>query len=340
MTWMNRLGPPDFAFAALLLLTVLTVLVLKRRRGSGGRRLLAVGLFGGYLTVLTLIILCPLPGSPPEPAFVGDAPTPVLQISTELDLRGLLSGGLNDQNLQNLLLTVPFGFGLPFLVRRGALWLTAACLLLGAGLEGSQAVACWAAGWAYRSIDVNDLISNDLGALLGLLLFALVNWWFSLRPGPSGRTAAIGAPIAIGLVAVAVTAGPRPGFDPGIRYCEVIPASTADIDDYVVFEDHGVICLTSSHGFLVLFPGDQTPSVETSERGTLNVVGLAPASTVRAQAVLGNGSPVPAGLLQVDGVADWLVYVAPMGKAGTDDLAAEVSLFAADGSLVAEVSTQ
>jgi hypothetical protein len=120
----------------------------------------------------------------------------------------------------------------------------------------------------------------------------------------------------------------------------VVPAATADLDDYVVFEDHGVVCLTFSQGFLVLTPGDQTPAVDTAEPGTMNVVGLAPASTVRAQAVLGNGSPVEAHLLRVDGVADWLVYVAPMGRAGTDDLTAEVTLFAADGSLVAQNSNR
>ncbi|GLY32289.1 hypothetical protein Kisp02_56540 [Kineosporia sp. NBRC 101731] len=337
---MNRLGPEDVAFGAVLLLIVLTVLVLARRRGSGGRRLLAVGLFGGYLTVLALIILCPLPGERPPAAFFGEEAIPVLQISTELDLRGLLSSGLNDQNLQNLVLTVPFGFGLPFMVRRGALWLTVACLLVGAGLEGSQALACWAAGWSYRSIDVNDLITNDLGALLGLLLFALVNWWFSLRPGPSGRTVAIGAPIAISLATVALAAGPRPGFDPGINYCEVVPAATTALDDYAVFEDHGVACLTSPQGFVALNPGDQTPFVDTSATGTMNIVGLAPAETSRVQAVLGNGSPVEAHLLRLDGLPDRLVYVAPTGSAGTDDLTAEVTLFAADGSLVAKVSNR
>jgi hypothetical protein len=116
-----------------------------------------LGIFGGYLVVLAMIILCPLPGSPPPPTYHGDPGVPLLQVDTELDLRGLLSSGVDDQNLQNLVLAVPFGFGLPWALRRSAVRLAGACLLLGVGLEGAQAVASLLAGWAYRSIDINDL---------------------------------------------------------------------------------------------------------------------------------------------------------------------------------------
>ncbi|MCE0536180.1 VanZ family protein [Kineosporia rhizophila] len=335
-SWISRLGPADLLFGAALLAALVSVLVFVAQRGAGARKLVGIGAFGGYLVVLALIILCPLPGPAPEPAFPGAPAVPLLQISTEVELRGLLTSGLGDQNLQNLLLGVPFGFGLPFLLRRGGRWLIAACLLFGAGLEASQAAASLLAGWAYRSIDVNDLIANDLGALLGLLLFSVANQWFSFRPGLAGRAVLLGSPVAAGVVALALLAGPRPGLEPGVNYCEVPPATVTEVEGYSVFADHDVVCLTNQQGFLTLLPGDQTPAVESPQAEVVNVVGLVPVGTTRVRVDLGDGQSAEARLVPVAGIDDWTVYVAAMRKGPLDDFTVQVTRFAADGTSVVQ----
>jgi glycopeptide antibiotics resistance protein len=321
-SWLARLGPRDLAFAAVLLVVVLGMLAFAHRRGAGSRRLAGLALFGGYLIVLALIILCPLPSS----ALNG----PRLQVTTTLDLRGLFSSGLNDQNLQNVLLALPFGFGLPFALRRNGLGLIVGCLLLGAGLEGAQAVASLIVGWAYRSIDLNDLICNDLGALFGLLLFTIVTRRFTWAT-------TIGALSAAAVVGLALAAGPRPAFDPGDNYCENVPAGAVEVQPgHAAFMDQGMLCLAQADGWMVLLPGDEQPLVASGPEGTL-VTGLAPAATARAVAAAAGTDPAEASLLRIDGLDGWLLYTSELNGGSPED--AEVTMFAADGSEIAHVST-
>lgn len=71
----------------------------------------------------------------------------------------------------NILLTLPFGFGLPFLAppksRFYFLWM----LVPGLAIELSQLALSLVIGAAYRSVDINDVMLNGLGALLGFGLF-------------------------------------------------------------------------------------------------------------------------------------------------------------------------
>jgi glycopeptide antibiotics resistance protein len=326
-SWIDRLGPRDLTFAAVLLVVVLGALALAHRRGAAPRRLAGLGLFGGYLVVVALIILCPLP----DDVRGG----PALQVTTTLDLRGLFSSGLDDQNLQNVLLAVPFGFGLPFVLRRNGSWLVAGCLLLGAGLEGSQAVASLAIGRAYRSIDVNDLISNDLGALFGLLLFAVLSRRFSLR------ATTIGALSAAAVVGLALAGGPRPAFNPGGNYCETVPAGAVEVQPgYSAFMQEGMLCLAQADGWMVLRPGDEQPFVQSGPDGAFLVTGFAPTATTRAVAVVaGATEPADASLVSVDGLDGWLVYMSRLDGVTSQDPTAEVTMFAADGSQIAHAST-
>ncbi len=334
-SWIDRLGPRDLVLAAVLLVVVLAVLALAQRRGVAPRRLAGLGLFGGYLIVLALIILCPLPGHAPSLAYPGAPDVPLLQVTTTLDLRGLFSSGLDDQNLQNVLLAVPFGFGLPFVLRRNGFWLIAGCLLLGVGLEGAQAVASLVVGWAYRSIDINDLISNDLGALLGLLLFAVLSQRFS----PRART--IGALSAAAVVGLALAAGPRPAFNPGGHYCETVPAGAVEVQPgYSAFMQEGMLCLAQADGWMVLRPGDEQPFVESGPDGAFVVTGLAPATTARAVAVVAGATrPADASLTSVEGLDGWLVYMSRLDGVSSQAPTAEVTMFAADGSQIAHAST-
>jgi glycopeptide antibiotics resistance protein len=79
--------------------------------------------------------------------------------------------------LQNILFTLPFGFGLSFVAPvkgKHFLWLA-----LGFGLvaEGLQ-LFILLLGYSNRIIDINDVIMNALGVLLGYAAFRLFAWLY------------------------------------------------------------------------------------------------------------------------------------------------------------------
>ena len=79
----------------------------------------------------------------------------------------------------NILAFVPFGLLLPFVLRprvgAGLLLTFGAALALSAAIEiGQFTISGWL-GYAYRSTDVDDVILNLTGALVGYAGFAMLN---------------------------------------------------------------------------------------------------------------------------------------------------------------------
>jgi len=82
------------------------------------------------------------------------------------------------QAWQNILLTIPFGFGLRFLTRfkaRNIFWIA-----LGVGLatEGMQLVLCLTLQSGFHAIDINDTMLNAFGVLVGYAAFILFAWLY------------------------------------------------------------------------------------------------------------------------------------------------------------------
>jgi glycopeptide antibiotics resistance protein len=78
---------------------------------------------------------------------------------------------------QNTLLTVPFGFGVSFVVRlkpRHFLWLVPA---IGFGIGLTQFILMVLV-LVTRIIDIDDVILNSLGVLIGYLLFRIFAWLY------------------------------------------------------------------------------------------------------------------------------------------------------------------
>lgn len=78
--------------------------------------------------------------------------------------------------LLNILLTVPFGFGINFLLRvkpRSFLWLAPS---IGLVLELSQLIVVVVFRSRFHAIDINDAIFNAIGVLIGYALFRLFAW--------------------------------------------------------------------------------------------------------------------------------------------------------------------
>lgn len=75
--------------------------------------------------------------------------------------------------LENVLLTLPFGFGVSFVARlrpRTILWLAP---VVGFATEGAQLLISLLLGYPYRFIDINDVIMNTLGVLIGCGMFQI-----------------------------------------------------------------------------------------------------------------------------------------------------------------------
>jgi glycopeptide antibiotics resistance protein len=87
--------------------------------------------------------------------------------------RSIISRIIYYQVIANILLTIPFGFGLSFVVKvraRAFLWLPFA---VGFGIEFVQFMISLVLGYLYRVIDVNDVIMNAIGVLIGYAFFRI-----------------------------------------------------------------------------------------------------------------------------------------------------------------------
>ena len=79
---------------------------------------------------------------------------------------------------RNVLLTIPFGFGVSFIVQfkaRDFLWLAIA---VGLAIEIAQLVISLGVG-VYRTVDITDVLLNATGVLLGHLFFRAFAWLVS-----------------------------------------------------------------------------------------------------------------------------------------------------------------
>jgi glycopeptide antibiotics resistance protein len=77
------------------------------------------------------------------------------------------------QSVQNVILTIPFGFGLNFITKVTSRFFFLLAFLLGFGLEFTQYLLSLLLRYSYRIVDINDVLFNALGVLLGYGLFRL-----------------------------------------------------------------------------------------------------------------------------------------------------------------------
>lgn len=94
-------------------------------------------------------------------------------------------------SLLNILMLVPFGFGLPFITDLRMKGVVLAGALFSIGIELSQLATGAFAGATFRVADINDVIFNTTGTAIGYILFAGFtrayrhasrNWGISAHP--------------------------------------------------------------------------------------------------------------------------------------------------------------
>lgn len=107
---------------------------------------------------------------------------PIYADSTMKDIMGEFSfhnnfnivpfrGILNQTSLLNIAMTIPFGFLLPFIVRVRFPKVVAIGTAFSLCIESIQLILGLYFDFSVRIIDVNDVICNTLGAVLGYLIF-------------------------------------------------------------------------------------------------------------------------------------------------------------------------
>ncbi|MGZ9166094.1 MAG: VanZ family protein [Anaerolineales bacterium] len=80
--------------------------------------------------------------------------------------------------IQNILLTIPFGFGISFVRQfkvRDVLWLA---IGVGFVIETMQLAVSLGIGGPYRVVDITDLLLNALGVLIGYGFFRVFAWLY------------------------------------------------------------------------------------------------------------------------------------------------------------------
>ncbi len=150
------------------ILAALLPFVWRRKRSLAS--LLFFSVFWVYLLAVVQFVIFPI-AITSNPAGASFTPSinlvPFYFGSCFKNMPGLCAQGL----LQNILLTIPFGFGLNFLLRvkpGNFLWLACA---VGIGFELSQLVISLIFRSGFRAVDINDAILNATGVLLGFTLF-------------------------------------------------------------------------------------------------------------------------------------------------------------------------
>ncbi len=105
--------------------------------------------------------------------FVPDLMLRGVEDGRSLNLIPLASLTLEDvkTSLLNILMMIPFGFGLPFITNFSMKKVVIAGLLLSIGIEFLQLITGFLANTTFRVADVNDLIFNAVGVAIGYMLF-------------------------------------------------------------------------------------------------------------------------------------------------------------------------
>lgn len=157
----------------LLALVVVVVGVIGATRRPASGRWLATGIFAFYLVGVAHFVILPLTFDPRAAEMAGP-----IDIARLVELRPFFVAGGDvmplSQALLNVLVSVPFGFGLPFVLRVRPGTVIGLGLLFSVGIEMTQLVAdAFYLALPTWSIDINDVLLNATGVIVGYATFRL-----------------------------------------------------------------------------------------------------------------------------------------------------------------------
>ncbi|HLO16205.1 MAG TPA: VanZ family protein [Anaerolineales bacterium] len=170
------------------IVSLLVVLVILWKRGDNAPRLFFLSVFWIYLLFVLKIAVFPIPVARGISTDTAQQLMPVMlsTINHRLFFFGHYATfeSIVITVLQNLILMIPFGFGINFIKPRKPreiLWLS---IVVGSGIEAIQFVialiAVFIGTWGPEHIvDINDALLNMIGVLLGYGLFRLFTTWYT-----------------------------------------------------------------------------------------------------------------------------------------------------------------
>ena len=161
------------------------VLFVLRKRGYGLFHLLFVSVFWVYILLVLKVTIFPIPiarGISDESEMF-PLILPLINFTPFYFGRFLTLDKIFFLLVQNIILTIPFGFGINFIVRaslKKPIWLA---IVFGFGLELLQFLVALLSSFfsigTGHIIDINDAILNVVGVLLGYGLFKMFASWYS-----------------------------------------------------------------------------------------------------------------------------------------------------------------
>jgi glycopeptide antibiotics resistance protein len=163
------------------ILIVLLPILLRRKYSPS--YLFFFSVFWVYLLILVSVTIFPIPLPDAGMFLTKQQITFVLSHINFVPFKYLSDPYVNPhivfrEIFQNVLLTIPFGFGISFIAQfkaRDYLWLAIA---VGLAIEIAQLVISLDVG-AYRTVDITDVLLNATGVLLGYLFFRAFAWLVS-----------------------------------------------------------------------------------------------------------------------------------------------------------------
>lgn len=166
-----------------LAILCVSLVILKRQKRSYSY-LLCFSVFWMYLLVMVSAVLFPIPL--PADGAAGPSWQSADDILARVNLIPFYYGQpdrLNAVTIMheiagNIALTVPFGFGINFIRQitpKNIPWLA---LGVGVGTEATQLIACLVLGMNFRSVDINDMMLNAMGVLIGYGAFRIFSWLY------------------------------------------------------------------------------------------------------------------------------------------------------------------
>lgn len=152
---------------------ILGAVVVLRRIGRERVRMVIVCAFAVYALKVLDVTLFPVPIDPEMAHHFREVG--FLDVANLVPLVRLIRDGLAVQDLLNILLGVPFGLGIFFVARR-----MTPLRALGFGVGASiiieilQAILGAVTGIPFRTLDVDDVLLNGFGVLVGICGFVAV----------------------------------------------------------------------------------------------------------------------------------------------------------------------
>ncbi len=158
----------DFDSSTVLISAIIwigIVVFLRRKRNKSVVYLFFFTIFFAYIITILKYTQFPI--------YLTDVPAYGQTVWTNMNLVPLVGLGYRDlmTSLLNVLLFIPFGFGLPFVTHMRFRSVIIAAAFFSIVLEILQLLSSLVAGRTFRVVDINDVIFNTLGVAIGYVLF-------------------------------------------------------------------------------------------------------------------------------------------------------------------------